>query len=63
MEIVQNEGNRQVKRIINFYNLDMIISVGYRVNSIEGIRFRKWASSILKEYLLKGVNLLEVISE
>ena len=54
MEIVQNEGNRQVKRIINFYNLDMIISVGYRVNSIEGIKFRKWANAVLKEYLLKG---------
>ena len=54
MEIVQNEGKRQVKRNINFYNLDMIISVGYRVNSIEGIKFRKWANAVLKEYLLKG---------
>ena len=54
MEIVRNEGNRKVKRIINIYNLDMIISVGYRVNSIEGIKFRRWANKILKEYLLKG---------
>ena len=54
MEIVKYEGKRQVKRRINVYNLDMIISVGYRVNSIEGIRFRKWANKVLKEYLLKG---------
>ncbi len=54
MEIVRNEGNRKVKRFINIYNLDMIISVGYRVNSIQGIKFRKWANKILKEYLLKG---------
>lgn len=54
MEIVRLEGNRKVKRNINFYNLDMIISVGYRVNSKEGIAFRKWANMILKQYLLKG---------
>ena len=54
MEIVRYEGNRRVKRNINIYNLDMIISVGYRVNSIEGIKFRKWANKVLKEYLLKG---------
>ncbi len=54
MEIVRYEGNRKVKRNINIYNLDMIISIGYRVNSKEGIKFRKWANEVLKEYLLKG---------
>ena len=52
---VQKEGNRKVTRNIDFYNLDMIISVGYRVKSKNGIIFRKWASSVLKEYMLKGV--------
>ena len=51
---VQKEGNRVVTRIILFYNLDMIISVGYRVNSKRGIAFRKWANKVLKDYLLKG---------
>ena len=51
---VQNEGNRSVERIFDYYNLDMIISVGYRVKSQRGIAFRKWASSILKEYIVKG---------
>ena len=54
MEIVRYEGNRRVKRNINIYNIDMIISVGYRVNSVEGIKFRKWANKVLKEYLLTG---------
>ena len=54
MEIVRYEGNRRVKRNINIYNLDMIISVGYRVNSVEGIKFRRWVNKVLKEYLLKG---------
>ncbi len=52
--VVQQEGNRKVKRKIKFYNLDMIISVGYRVNSKKGILFRKWASNILKQYLFDG---------
>ncbi len=52
---VQKEGTRQIKRDIEYYNLDMIISVGYRVKSKNGIIFRKWASSILKDYMLKGV--------
>ena len=51
---VQKEGNRDVKRQIEFYNLDVITSVGYRVKSVNGIRFRKWANKILKDYLLKG---------
>lgn len=54
---VQKEGSRQVTRNIEFYNLDAIISVGYRVNSIEATHFRKWATSILKEYLVKGFTL------
>lgn len=51
---VKKEGNREVKRSIEYYNLDMIISIGYRVKSQNGIIFRKWANKILKEYLLKG---------
>lgn len=51
---VQKEGNRTVKRQIQYYNLDMIISVGYRVNSKRGIEFRIWANKVLKEYLVKG---------
>ncbi|MBQ7239494.1 MAG: virulence RhuM family protein [Bacteroidales bacterium] len=51
---VQTEGNRKVERNIAFYNLDMIISVGYRVNSYRGVQFRQWASAVLKEYLKKG---------
>ena len=51
---VQNEGNRKITRDIEYYNLDMIISIGYRVNSKRGIVFRKWANKILKDYLIKG---------
>ena len=54
---VQKEGNRTVARKIAHYNLDVIISVGYRVNSIRGTQFRIWANKILKEYLLKGYSL------
>jgi hypothetical protein len=54
MEIVQKEGIRNIKREVEFYNLDMIISVGYRVNSITAIHFRRWATKTLKEYLAKG---------
>ncbi len=52
---VQQEGSRKIKRNIEYYNLDMIISVGYRVKSKNGIIFRKWATSVLKDYMLKGV--------
>ena len=52
--IVQKEGGRQVTRLVEFYNLDMILSVGYRVKSSQGILFRQWANSVLKEYLLRG---------
>ena len=51
---VQTEGNREVTREIEYYNLDMIISVGYRVKSQRGVEFRRWANSVLKEYILKG---------
>ncbi len=51
---VQNEGGRSVSRTLLHYNLDMIISIGYRVNSFRGTQFRIWANKILKEYLLKG---------
>ena len=51
---VQNEGDRFIERTFNYYNLDMIISVGYRVKSPRGIAFRKWATSILKEYIVQG---------
>jgi len=55
--VVQKEGNRNVKRNINFYNLDAILSVGYRVNSKRGTQFRQWATQRLKDYLLKGYAL------
>ena len=51
---VQIEGKRSVKRIVPFYNLDMIISVGYRVNSKRGVKFRQWANHVLRDYLVKG---------
>ena len=51
---VQTEGNREVTRSIAYYNLDMIISVGYRVKSKRGVEFRRWANRVLKQYLIKG---------
>lgn len=54
MEIVQTEGARQVKRTVEVYNLDVIISVGYRISSLKATKFRIWATQILKEYLKKG---------
>ena len=51
---VQNEGNRRIKRELAYYNLDMILAIGYRVRSSRGIQFRNYASTILKEYLVKG---------
>jgi prophage maintenance system killer protein len=59
LEQVQNEGNRLVKRTIKKYNLDMIISVGYRVNSKRGVEFRRWANHIIKDYMMKGVAINE----
>ena len=52
--VVQKEGNRQVKRKILYYNLDAVISVGYRVNSDRAVQFRRWATNILKEFSKKG---------
>ncbi len=52
--VVRIEGKREVRRQIKFYNLDAIISVGYRVNSKQGVLFRKWATQLLKDYLIKG---------
>lgn len=52
--VVRKEGNRQVKRKLEFYNLDAIIAVGYRVNSKKATRFRQWATRTLKEYIQKG---------
>jgi death-on-curing family protein len=57
--VVQQEGKRKVRRKIKFYNLDAIISVGYRVNSKRGVLFRIWANKILKDYLIKGYVLNE----
>ena len=58
---VQTEGKRQVTRTIPYFNLDMIISVGYRVNSKRGIKFRQWANRVLKDYLVKGYAINERI--
>lgn len=54
METVQNEGGRTVTRMIDYYNLDAIISVGYRVNSIRATQFRRWATQVLKQYAITG---------
>ena len=54
MELVQKEGNRQVKRNVEFYNLDVIISVGYRINSLRATQFRRWATNILKTFTIQG---------
>ena len=52
--IVHLEGNREVARNITAYDLDAIISVGYRINSKLGVKFRQWATQVLKQYLLRG---------
>ncbi len=51
---VRREGNRQISRLITYYNLDAIISIGFRVNTKRGIQFRQWANKILKDYMLRG---------
>ncbi len=58
---VQTEGNRMVTRTIPYFNLDMIISVGYRVNSKRGVKFRQWANKVLKDYIVKGYSVNERI--
>lgn len=55
--VVQVEGQRRVSRKVYLYNLDAIISVGYRVNSVLGVKFRQWATRVLKEYLLRGYSV------
>ncbi len=55
--VVQKEGDKEVKRPIKLYNLDAIISVGYRVNSLRGTQFRIWATQKLKEYIIKGFTM------
>ncbi len=61
--VVQKEGNRKVKRSIKHYNLDAIISVGYRVNSVRGTQFRIWANKLLREYLVKGYAINQQVLE
>jgi len=56
---VRQEGARKVARNLDYYNLDLIISIGYRVNSIRGTQFRIWANQVLKEYLVKGYTINE----
>jgi hypothetical protein len=57
--IVQKEGKREVERSVDFYNLDVIISVGYRVKSLRGTQFRIWATKTLKDHLIKGYTINE----
>ena len=54
---VQKEGNREVKRVFSYYNLDMVISIGFRVNSKKAIKFRTWANKIIKDYMVQGFAL------
>ena len=54
ISVVRREGNRDVNRTIQFYNLDAVISVGYRVNSIRATQFRQWATNILRDYAIRG---------
>jgi len=63
METVQTEGNRQIRRLLECYNLDMILSIGYRVNSKRAVRFRQWANKVLKDYLVKGYAINQKITQ
>ena len=60
---VRMEGNRSVARTLEYYNLDMIISIGYRVNSKRGVQFRIWSTGVLKNYLLKGYSINQRINQ
>ena len=60
---LQKEGGRIVKRQVEYYNLDMVLSVGYRVKSSRGIEFRRWANKVLKEYLLRGYSVSQRIAD
>ena len=57
MEIVRSEGKRSIVRQVDFYNLDAIISVGYRVNSKRAVQFRQWATGVLRQHLVNGFTL------
>ena len=57
LEIVQIEGGRPIKRRVEYYNLDLILSVGYRVNSVNATKFRQWATKMLREHITKGYTL------
>ena len=60
MEIVQMEGGREIKRSVDFYKLDMIISIGYRVNSKRATQFRIWATDILKQHIYRGIHSIKL---
>ena len=60
---VRQEGKRMVRRTQKFYNLDVIISVGYRVKSKRGVQFRQWANQVLKEYLLRGYSINQRLND
>ena len=62
IRVVRKEGKRLVNRWLDYYNLDMIISVGYKVNSKRGVLFRQWATKLLKEYLIRGYAIKESIA-
>lgn len=57
MELVQMEAGREIKRQVDYYNLEMIISVGYRVNTVKGTKFRQWATRTLKQHISEGVSI------
>lgn len=59
METVQREGGRTIKRDIEYYNLDMVIAIGYRVNSRHATRFRMWATKVLRDHIIKGYTVNE----
>ena len=63
IRVVRKEGNRSVNRTLDYYNLDMIISVGYKVNSKRGVKFRQWATRILKDHLLKGYSINKYLQD
>ena len=63
IRVVRKEGNRNVQRTLDYYNLDIIISVGYKVNSKRGVKFRQWATQVLKDHLLKGYSVNKSLQE
>lgn len=59
--LVQQEGSREVKRNIQYYNLYMVISIGYRVNSDSAIQFRRWTTNIIKKFTIQGLSLIKKV--